>query len=127
MSTQSKGQKIGYLVTTGLIVFSQGVSGIGDFMGAEMVVEGMSGLGFPLYVLYILGFWKIAGVITLAAPGNALTRLREWAYAGFFFDFTGAAASHALNGDGPDLIMPPLVLLAILLASYYLLPANRKP
>ena len=38
----------------------------------------------------------------------------------------GAASSHVLHGDGPDLIMPPLVLLAVLLGSYFLRPADRR-
>lgn len=75
-------------------------------------------------MLNILGVYKLLGAIVLAVPG--LKRLKEWAYAGFFFDFTGAAASHAMNGDGVDLIMPPLVLLVFVLGSYFLRPESRK-
>ena len=50
-------------------------------------------------------------------------RLRR---AGFFFDFTGAAASHALNGDGPELIMPAVIGTFILAGSYFLRPESRR-
>ena len=91
---------------------------------AEPLVEGMTSLGYPLYVLKILGTCKILGAIALAVPG--LRRIKEWAYAGFVFDFLGAAASHALNGDGPAEIAPALILLVILMASYVSCPSDRK-
>ena len=124
MLEQSKGKVIAFWIATGLIVVSQFISGVMDWAGAEVLVEAMKSLGYPLYVLKILGTCKILGVIALAAPG--LRRLKEWAYAGFVFDFLGAAASHALNGDGPAQIAPPVVLLAILLVSYFLCPSGRK-
>lgn len=72
----------------------------------------------------ILGPAKLAGVIVLAIPGQL--RLKEWAYAGLAIDFAGAAASHILNGDGPDKIMPAVIILLILLGSYALRPDSRK-
>jgi hypothetical protein len=51
--------------------------------------------------------------------------LKEWAYAGIFFDFTGAAASHAFSGDPPGKIATPLVLLLIAAASWALRPPSR--
>ncbi len=124
MSDDNKRALIGYWICTGLVVVSQGFSGVGDFLGLEPLVEGVTALGYPAYILYILGTAKILGVIALAVPGKPL--LKEWAYAGFVFDLLGAAASHVLNGDGPDLIMPPLVVLAILVGSYKLRPADRR-
>ena len=58
-------------------------------------VEGIVHLGYPLYFITIIGFWKVLGAITLLAPG--FPRLKEWAYAGIFFDLTGAAASCAID------------------------------
>lgn len=121
---QSKGKKIGFWVLTALIVVSQGASGLGDLMGAEGLVEGVTNLGYPAYLLNILGPAKLIGVVVIAAP--KLPRLKEWAYAGFTIDFLGAFASHMFNGDGVDLMAPALVLLAILLGSYYLRPENRR-
>lgn len=124
MAEESKGRMAGYWVLTGLIVVSQGASGVMDLMGAAPVADGLAALGYPSYLLMILGPWKIAGALALAIPG--FQRVKEWAYAGFFFDFTGAAASHVMNGDGPDLVAPALVLTFVLVGSYKLLPESRK-
>jgi hypothetical protein len=124
MKNQAKSRVIIFWVATGLIIVSQAVSGVMDWAGAAPIVEGMTRLGFPLYVLKILGTWKILGAIALAIPG--LNTAREWAYAGFFFDFTGALASHAFNGDSPGELVPPLILLAILIVSYIMRPEARR-
>ena len=124
MAEQSKGKLIGFWIATGLIVVSQFIAGVMDLIGAEALVEAMKSLGYPTYTLKILGTCKILGVIAIAAPG--LRRMKEWAYAGFTFDFLGAAASHALNGDAPSEVVPPMILLAILLTSYFLSPPGRK-
>lgn len=124
MSQQNKGRLIGYWILTALVVLSQGASGVMDLMGSAPVSEGIAALGYPPYLLMILGPAKLIGVAVLALPG--LQRLKEWAYAGFVIDFLGAAASHTLNGDGPDLIAPALVLLAVLMGSYALRPDSRR-
>ena len=124
MAEQSKGMKIGFWILTGLLCLSQGASGVMDLVGAAPVKDGVLALGYPAYILYILGPWKLAGAIVIGAPGMA--KYKEWAYAGFFFDFTGAALSHVMNGDGIDMIMPPLVLCAIMVGSYVLRPADRR-
>ncbi len=124
MAETSKGRLIGFWVLTALIVVSQGASGVMDLLGAAPVLEGVTLLGYPAYILKILGPAKIAGVIVLAIPGQL--RLKEWAYAGFAIDFSGATASHFFNGDGPDKIMPAAIALVILLVSYALRPDDRK-
>ncbi len=124
MSEQSKGKVIGYWICTVLIVLSQGASGVMDLLGAAPVLDGVTALGYPAFILNILGPWKLAGAIVLAIPGKALWK--EWAYAGFVFDFTGAAASHIMHGDGPDLFMAPIIILGILIGSYVLRPADRR-
>jgi hypothetical protein len=53
-------------------------------------------------------------------------RLKEWAYAGMFFDLTGASASHAAVGDPVAKILTPLVILGIVIASWWLRPDSRK-
>ena len=50
-------------------------------------------LGYPMYFFAILGVWKVLGAIAILVP--RFPRLKEWAYAGIFFDLTGAAASCA--------------------------------
>lgn len=120
----SKGKLIGFWLLTGLFCVSQGLSGVMDLVQPPELLEVFSTIGYPTWMLYILGPWKLLGAICIAAPG--LTRAKEWAYAGFFFDFTGAAASHALAGQGIADMMPPLVLCAIAIGSYVLRPDNRR-
>lgn len=81
-------------------------------------------LGYPAYVATLLGIWKLAGAIAIVIP--RFPRLKEWAYAGFFFELTGAAASHAFSGDGFSLTVQPLVFLALVIASWALRPPSRK-
>jgi hypothetical protein len=83
----------------------------------------MRALGYPAYFLTILGVWKVLSAPALLAP--RLPRLKEWAYAGIFFDLTGAAASHAFSGESPGKIAAPLVLLLIAAASWALRPPSR--
>ncbi|RSC96010.1 DoxX family protein [Tenacibaculum singaporense] len=81
-------------------------------------------LGYPLYVLSILGVWKILGVIVILAP--KLTLLKEWAYAGFFFAMSGAAISHIIVEQNFIEALPSLILLVITILSWYLRPDSRK-
>jgi len=90
----------------------------------EQQVATLAHLGYPAYLLYILGFWKLVGAITVVVPGVPL--LKEWAYAGFFFDLTGAAASHAFAGDGIGPVLQPLPFLALVMASWALRPPSRR-
>jgi hypothetical protein len=82
------------------------------------VIAGLAQLGYPPYVASILGVWKLLGVADLVGPGRS--GLKEWAYAGFFFLLTGAALSYAASGDTGGKILVPLVLLALVMASYAL-------
>ena len=87
-------------------------------------VDGITHLGYPVYVLTILGVWKLLGVAAVLAPKSAL--LKEWAYAGFFFTMTGAIFSHLAVGDPAKEILPALLLLTLTLVSWYFRPAARK-
>ena len=89
----------------------------------EQVVSTLNHLGYPGYFASILGLWKLLGAIAIVMP--RFPRLKEWAYAGFFFDLTAAAASHAAVGDSAADIAAPLVFLALVLASWALRPASR--
>ena len=87
------------------------------------VTDVVGQLGYPIYVLTILGVWKVLGAITLFLPG--LPRLKEWAYAGIVFELTGAAASHQLHGNGVADILPPLVMAVVAMISWVLRPPSR--
>jgi hypothetical protein len=124
-----KAKEITYWTTTSLIALETFAGGIVDLthgranvFSGPRVVDIVTGLGYPVYVLTILGVWKIPGAITLVAPG--FRRLKEWAYAGIVFELTGAAASQAVRGRRDDVIAP-VVLLCLALASWALRPPSR--
>ena len=87
------------------------------------VVDAATSLGYPVYVVTILGIWKLLGGATLLAP--RLPRLKEWAYAGIVFELTGAAASLIARGYGPADVATPMVLAALALISWALRPSSR--
>src|SRR4051794_31590138 len=70
--------------------------------GADMIAH----LGYPVYLLTLLGAWKILGVIAILIPKFSL--VKEWAYAGFFFVMSGAIFSHIASGDDVKEILPAL-------------------
>ena len=86
-------------------------------------VYGITHLGYPVYILTILGVWKILGVIAVLIP--KFPRLKEWAYAGFFFAMSGAVFSHIATGTVTE-IFPSLLLLVLAVISWYFRPADRK-
>ncbi|MCI0557581.1 MAG: DoxX family protein [Nitrososphaera sp.] len=87
-------------------------------------VWGITQLGYPIYLLTILGIWKILGVLALLIPKFPL--LKEWAYAGFFFAMSGAAFSHIATGDPVIELFPSLLLLILTVVSWHFRPADRK-
>ena len=116
----------GYWASTALVAFAMGTGGVADFMRIPDAVEGMRVLGYPAYFLTIIGVWKVLGAIAILAPRFPL--LKEWAYAGIFFDLSGAAASHAASGDFGAYafqIFVPLFLVLLTIASWALRPASR--
>jgi hypothetical protein len=79
-----------------------------------------------MYFFAILGFWKVLGAIGILVP--RFPRLKEWAYAGIFFDLTGAVASVAavgVYGVYAFHIIAPLILTGITVASWALRPQSR--
>lgn len=120
---QAKPRLLGYWVTTGLFAALFLAGGLAELAAAPATVEATRALGYPDYVVRILGFWKLMAVPAVLAP--RFPRLKEWAYAGAFFDLTGAAVSHAWSGDPAAKIITPLVFLALAAASWALRPPSR--
>lgn len=87
-------------------------------------VWGITQLGYPVYLLTILGIWKILGVVAVLIPKFPL--LKEWAYAGFFFLMSGAVFSHIASGHFVTDMVPSLLLLTLTVASWYFRPADRR-
>jgi uncharacterized membrane protein YphA (DoxX/SURF4 family) len=122
-----KNQKIktvAYWVTTVLGPSSFVIGGVLSLAQTDQVVTQLHHLGYPAYFASFLGLWKLLGAIAITVPG--LPRVKEWAYAGFAFDLTAAAISHASVGDSTGDIAAPLVFLALVAASWALRPASRK-
>jgi hypothetical protein len=117
-------KNIAYWVTTILGPASFVIGGTLFLMRKEQAVATLAHLGYPSYVASILGVWKLLGAIAIVIP--RFPRLKEWAYAGFCFDLTGAAVSRAIVGDSVVDIAAPLVFLALVVASWALRPASRK-
>jgi hypothetical protein len=120
---QTKPKVIGYRIATGLLAAAFLAGGAAELASTPAAVAATLALGYPAYFLTILGVWKVLSVPALLAP--RFPRLKEWAYAGIFFDLTGAAASHAFSGDSAGKIAIPLVLLLVAAASWALRPASR--
>lgn len=115
---------IAYWTFTSVVAFEMVAGGIWDLLRIEYVRVVLAHLGYPLYLLTIIGVWKIPCAIVLFVPG--FLRVKEWAYAGAFFNYTGAAASHFLVGDRTANWMGPLVLAGLTLASWALRPPARR-
>ena len=108
-------------VPTVLFVLTMTASGFANVLRAPNVVEVASRLGYPVYIASILGVWKLLGVLAIGTAGiHRMPRLREWAYAGFFFDLSGAILSHAAAGDTLASSLPAAALLGLGSASYFL-------
>ena len=115
----TKRNRIIYWVLTILLMVPGAGGGLVELFtsGPESIVKTMQLLGYPLYLMKILGFAKVLG--GLAILTGKIPRLKEWAYAGFAINFLGATASHVLDDDSVNAIFPFLFFLA-LMASYAL-------
>jgi hypothetical protein len=83
----------------------------------ELAKEGIRHLGYPPYFGNALVVFKVLGVLVLIIP-QVPKRIKEWAYAGFAFDFIFATISHgAVDGINGQTFMP-LIIFAILVVSY---------
>lgn len=111
-----KKAKIIYWITTLIIFLFEGVMPALTSQ-TELAKEGIRHLGYPEYFGNALVVFKILGAVALIVP-KIPNRIKEWAYAGFAFDFIFACISHwAVDGFGGQTIFP-LIILAILITSY---------
>jgi hypothetical protein len=105
------------MVSTGAVQLLRVKSGSG-------ALDSIVHLGYPVYLLTLLGVWKMLGVAAVLIPKYPL--LKEWAYAGLFFAMSGAIYSHIASGDPMTEILPAVLLLVLSLVSWYFRPADRK-
>lgn len=97
--------------------------GVADLIHRPETVGGMVALGYPGYFLFIIGFWKVLAPAVILLPG--FTRLKEWAYAGAFFNFSGAVISHLVSGSEWYHVAYTSLFTLCALASWALRPHNR--
>jgi len=123
----TKRNKIIYWIATIWLSLGMVATGTGQLVkmkagqgGVEMITH----LGYPVYLLTLLGVWKILGVVAVLIPKFPL--LKEWAYAGIFFVMSGAIFSHIATGDPISALFPSLLLLILTVVSWYFRPAGRK-
>lgn len=117
---------VAYWLTTAVLAFVVLSGGAGQLVHVGDTLQAVQILGYPPYFLTILGLWKVLGGIALLAP--RLPRLKEWVYAGIFFEMTGAAASHVLAGDYGDYgrnVILTLGFAGLAVASWALRPQSR--
>ena len=122
--TKSRVKTITYWSFTFLLVFELVAGSLWNLLQIEWVRVQLNHLGYPLYFAYILGVWEIGGAAVIITP--TFPRLKEWAYAGCFFNFSGAVASHLLAGDDVRAWLTPLVFSMFVIVSWALRPVDRR-
>ena len=111
-----KKHKIIFWITTSLIFIMEGVMPALTSQ-SKMAKDGMAHLQYPQYFGTALAVFKVLGALTLILPMMP-KRLKEWAYAGFAFDFIFASISYfCVDGAGFGAFFP-FIFLGILALSY---------
>ena len=108
-----KSTKIIYWTTTILVAGFMLFSAIPDIMMVEEAVTFIKNLGYPTYYIPFIGVAKLLGSIAILVP--TFHKIKEWAYAGLFFDLIGAVYSNIMT-DGWQmgmLVMVPVFAVAI--------------
>jgi hypothetical protein len=119
----TKARTVAYWVTTGIVVFCM-TGGFFELLALKTTTDGIMKLGYPAYIIPALGLGKVLAILTLLWPG--LPRLKEWAYAGIFFNMMGAFVSHVACKDPAWTLVVTLTIGAITLASWALRPPSRR-
>ena len=113
-----------YWITTILVATEFMVGGVMDIFQLPPFFSIVIHLGYPGYITFIIGTWKILGAVAIVVP--RFPRLKEWAYAGMAFNMIGAAASHIAVGDKIGMLVAPLIFTGLVFASWFLRPTNRS-
>jgi DoxX-like family len=112
----SKATKIVFWVSTTLIFLGEGVMSAATYK-SPMAVQGIVGLGYPLYFFTLLTAAKVLGSLALIIP-QVPSRVKEWAYAGFGFDFISAFVSLVAVMGFTSVVILPVVAFGVLIVSY---------
>jgi DoxX-like family len=124
VAAYSRSRNIAYWVTTLVLATECVVGGVMGALRLSPFIEINVHLGYPAYFMTILGVWYVLAGVALLAPRFPL--LKEWAYAGLIFNYTGAAASHLAVGDGVGALIAPTVFTGLAVASWALRPPGPR-
>jgi hypothetical protein len=121
-----KRNRILYWIATIWLSLGMVSTGLVQLLKVKTEAAVFTQLGYPVYLMTILGVWKILGVIAILIPKFPL--LKEWAYAGFFFAMSGAILSHMAAGNPVTAMLPSLLLLILTMLSWYVrsITFNKK-
>ena len=120
----SKRNKIIYWIATVWLALGMVSTGVVQLIQMKEEADLFTRLGYPAYLLTLLGIWKLLGVVALLVPRFPL--VKEWAYAGFFFAMSGAVFSHIAMGDKAMELFGPLLLIVLTVVSWYFRPEERR-
>lgn len=108
--------KIAYWIVTGLLCLMMLAAAAMEIFSFGESIKFLGQLGYPAHIAYVLPVTKILGVMAILSKYSQT--LKEWAYAGFFFDFVLAALAHYFSGVPSPI--PAVVALVLLMTSYTL-------
>ncbi|MEV0033895.1 DoxX family protein [Nocardia sp. NPDC050793] len=117
-------RRIAFWATTFVIVFELVAGSVWNLLAIEWIEIQLHHLGYPHFFAYVLGAWQVGAAVAIVAPG--LPVIKEWAYAGAFFLWSGAVVSHLAVGDGVESWSGALVFAMCAVASWMLRPADRR-
>ena len=110
-----KTQKILYYIATGLLTALMLFSTYMYFFNHEEIATEFTKFGYPTYIIYPLAVAKLLGLLVIWQ--STYKTIKEWAYAGYFFNTVLAFFAHYMISDGKQ--MGALIFLVFVLASYY--------
>ncbi|EMJ91874.1 DoxX family protein [Leptospira alstonii] len=121
---QEKIKIISYWIVTALTAANYAFASYAYLSRGPEVIAGMTQLGYPMYFVSLLGVWKLLGAIAITVPRFPL--LKEWAYAGMFFNLTAATVSTVAAGMETIHAIFPMIALVFVALSWALRPASRR-
>jgi uncharacterized membrane protein YphA (DoxX/SURF4 family) len=124
LAASSRNRTIAYWITTVVLATECVVGGVMGALRLPPFIGIIGHLGYPAYFMTILGIWYVLAGVALLAP--RFPRLKEWAYAGLLFNYTGAAASHLAVGDGAATLIAPIIFTGLVVISWFLRPSTRR-
>lgn len=110
--SQRTAHRLSYWIPTGLLAALILVSGVFNVTRQPNVIQSLEHLGYPVYLATWLGLWKVLAALALVF-GSRWPHLKEWAFAGLFFDLSGAIVAHVAVRDPIALSAPAAVLLVL--------------